>query len=332
MEVGMTRLKREPVTEKEPGSNVRTIRSHYREIENRIQVGKDEIATANSEKFMEIMNEVENMHQHVKNPREQVVDAEALLGLTRHLAASVRMHTSGGVSPSEFVSCLIRDFGPQNFANRSSRNSRNISWRDIGSLVSPIVMNIPGCKTDGPMETKLKPRMQKLVARGKRSRPVGKARPKEVGTITIFALEKAAEAVTDTDRNILVMFEILKKEKRVKADNLMLNRSSFAQTVENLFALSFLIKDGRVRIDFDESGSQLVVPTNGPSAEEIKSGEAKNHQFIFRFDFDDWKLMKTLVPEGEELMPRRDVSGNASYVKPKIEDCVRDLSPRPREA
>ncbi|KAL6527768.1 hypothetical protein OROMI_029579 [Orobanche minor] len=191
MEMEMTRLKRERVTENEPGSNVRTIRSHYREIENRIL---DEIATANSDKFMQIMYEVENMHQHVKNPREQVVDAEALLGLTRHLAASVRTHTSGGISPSEFVSCLIRDFGPQNFANRASRDSRNISWRNIGSLVSPILMNIPRCKTMiGPMETKLK--LRKLVARGKRSRPLGKARPKE--------LEKAAEAVMDTDRNIL---------------------------------------------------------------------------------------------------------------------------------
>lgn len=100
----------------------------------------------------------------------------------------------------------------------------------------------------------------------------------------------------------------------------MLSRNSFAQTVENLFVLSFLVKDGRVRIDVDESGSQVVgialahvlikmfliflalpciyisigfsiaVPCNGPSAEEIKSGVAKNHQFMFRFDFDDWKV------------------------------------------
>ncbi|KAK6138369.1 hypothetical protein DH2020_027885 [Rehmannia glutinosa] len=256
--------------ENDPVSKRRDIRSHYREIENRINEGKDEIANGDSDKFMAIMNEVENMHQHVKKPREQIADAEALLGLTRHLTASVKTHTSGDITPAEI----------------------------------------------GPIENKLKQR--KLVVRAKRSRSIRKAQPKE--------LEKAAEVVTDTDKNMQVMFEILKKEKKVKAENLMLNRNSFAQTVENLFALSFLVKDGRVRIVVDEKGSQVVVPTNGPTAEEIKSGVAKSHQFIFRFDFDNWKLMKTHVPEGEELMPQRDSFTNSCYDNANTQPCDQDLS------
>ncbi|KAL6549646.1 hypothetical protein OROHE_008377 [Orobanche hederae] len=284
--------------EHDPVSKRRTIRSSYREIEYRINEGRDELANSDSNKFMAIMNEVENMHQHVKKPREQVADAETLLGLTRTLAASVKTHTSGGVTPAEFVSCLIREFGQQNSMKRLSENSPYFSWQSIGLLVSTIFMNGPGCMTlwlpnrIGPLKNTLKPR--KLVVRAKRSRSIRNARPKE--------LDKAAEAVTDTEKLA-------------------------SDTVENLFALSFLVKDGRVRIDVDESGSQVVVPTNGPSAEEMKSGVVRNHQFVFRFDFNDWKLMKTMVPEGGERMPRRDAFANASYAKAKMGMCDLDFTP-----
>ncbi|KAL3828147.1 hypothetical protein ACJIZ3_016949 [Penstemon smallii] len=282
----------------------RNILSHYREIENRINEEKDEIANVTSDKFMAIMNQVDNMHQHVSKPREQVADAETLLGLATSLAACVKALTAGGVTPSEFVSSLIKQFGQRKSMKGLSKDSPNIKWLDIGLHVSTIFKNGPGCMTMiGPMKNELK--LRKSTVRAKRSQPVGSSRPKEV--------EKAGEVVTDTDRNLRTMFEILIKHKNVKLENMILNRNSFAQTIENLFALSFLVKDGRVSIKVDENGSQLIAPCNGPSAQQIKSGEAKNHSFIFRFDFNDWKLMKNLVVEGEELMPHRD----AGFVQAK---------------
>jgi len=76
--------------------------------------------------------------------------------------------------------------------------------------------------------------------------------------------DSQSEEKTDTDKNMTIMFNILGKKKRVQLENLVLNRRSFAQTVENLFALSFLAKDGRVEIIVDKSGSHFASKITSP--------------------------------------------------------------------
>ncbi|KAF5942185.1 hypothetical protein HYC85_019827 [Camellia sinensis] len=129
---------------------------------------------------------------------------------------------------------------------------------------------------------------------------------------------------------MLTMFDILKSKRRVKLESLILNRKSFAQTVEILFALSFLVKDGRVIMAVDEKGSHLVSPTNAVDAPSVMSGEVAYNHFVFRYDFKDWKLMMDFLAIGEELMPHRDFSniGSCSQGKPaaaNANDCQAPL-------
>ncbi|KAK2970048.1 hypothetical protein RJ640_029677, partial [Escallonia rubra] len=241
-----------------------------------------------------------------QKPREQVADAEALLDITNTLVTSVKAHGSDGVTPADFVNCLLRDFGQQGGASSSTdEGSNSIRWKDLGLAVSDIFRGGVGCSTMlGPMSTEMKQR--KAVVHRKRVRPTEKARPEE--------LAETGEEKTDTDKNMSTMFNILRKNRRVKLENLVVNRTSFAQTVENIFALSFLVKDGRAEIKVDEKGCHLVSPRNAPAANAVISGEVSYSHFVFRFDFRDWKLMVDSVGHGEELMPHRnqaDVSNNS---------------------
>lgn len=290
----------------------RNLRFRYLAVKNLLSGEREDLSEADLDRFKTIINEVESLHQKVQKPREQVADAEALLDITSSFLKSVKAQKNDGVTPSDFIACLQRDFGCEHRASSNADGARNlILWKDIGLAVSHIFRKGTGCCTMlGPMSVEMKKR--KSAVRKKHVKPTETARPEELNNTT--------EEKTDTDKNMATMFGILRKNKRVRLENLVLNRSSFAQTVENLFALSFLVKDGRVEIAANKSG-HFVCPRNAPAAEAITSGRVLYHHFVFRFDFKDWKLMLDSVEEGMELMPHR-ISEDTSPDPPLPEDLV----------
>lgn len=84
----------------------------------------------------------------MQKPREQVADAEALLDITNTLVTSVKAHSSEGITPSDFVTCLLRDFGEQSGPGGSREDGRNlICWKDVGIAVSHVFQRGPKCCT-----------------------------------------------------------------------------------------------------------------------------------------------------------------------------------------
>ncbi|TYH86116.1 hypothetical protein ES332_D01G019900v1 [Gossypium tomentosum] len=271
----------------------RTLRTRYLAVKNLIFDERDDLSSIDSAKFKSIVNDLESLHQFVLKPREQIADAEALLDITNTLLTSVKATNGDGITISDFVDSLVRDF-----AKQSSRlDGRTlIDWKKIGIEFSDASRSSRGCRTMiGPMDTQMKQRK----ARRKRARLVENEQPAEVDDTDI-------KKKTNTDINMATMFDILRKHRIVRLEQLVINRNSFAQTVENIFALSFLVKDGRADIKLDEKGIHLVSPKNAPTATAIASKEVVYNHFVFRFDFKDWKLMKDYIEVGHELMPHRD--------------------------
>ncbi|CAL5013432.1 unnamed protein product [Urochloa decumbens] len=276
------------------------LRSQYAAARDAIRDLKDDPALG---QFEAAMDRIEKLHEKVQRPLEQLADSEALLDLADALVSSTKAENRDGPTPSEFVAALLRRFGvtptPLHDANEP------FSWSSLGSAVSPLFMTATGCQTmNGPMGLTVKERRH--VARRQSgcldSKP---AEPDE--------LAPDQDKSNDTDKNIAVMFNVLRNHRRVKLEHLILNRQSFAQTVENIFALSFLVKDGRAEISVDGSGDHFVAPRNAPAATLVESGEVINSQFVFRFDIKDWQIMQRMVKPGEELLPHRDSYCGGEY-------------------
>ncbi|XP_010461946.1 PREDICTED: non-structural maintenance of chromosomes element 4 homolog A-like [Camelina sativa] len=322
---GSLRIDEPPPTQEEEEQGIsdrRILRSQYLALQTKISDSKDDLMRIDSDKFTRIINEVENLHQHVRKPREQIADAEALLDIANTLMTSVKSQSSHGVSPAEFVNALISGFGQGSLEVDADETAQvSMKWKDLGVAVCSTVLVSCGCSTMlGPMDTELK--QKKRAANRKRTKLGEGVRPDEVD-------DTQSEEKTDTDKNMAIMFTILGRKKRVRLENLVLNRWSFAQTVENLFALSFLAKDGRVEIIVDKSGSHFALPRNGPAAELVMSGEVTYNHFVFRLDFKDWKLMSEVVPLGEELMPHREIAVASSSCPSAPADFTQDSQTTP---
>lgn len=85
-----------------------------------------------------------------------------------------------------------------------------------------------------------------------------------------------------------------------------INPKSFGQTVENMFYVSFLIKEGRAGLDFDSDGMPtLGRPEQQGVAEKHEAGVQRN-QAIFTLNFDVWEDLVKSFGIGKSIIPHRD--------------------------
>ncbi|KAJ1335958.1 non-structural maintenance of chromosomes element 4 [Microdochium nivale] len=86
----------------------------------------------------------------------------------------------------------------------------------------------------------------------------------------------------------------------------VINPRSFGQTVENLFYVSFLIRDGQVRIDFDSDDFPTLLPVD--KDEEQISGTkhgAQRQQAVLSIDMGIWRDIIETFNIKESIIPHR---------------------------
>ncbi|KAK5729932.1 hypothetical protein LTR17_011571 [Elasticomyces elasticus] len=149
--------------------------------------------------------------------------------------------------------------------------------------------------------------------------------------------------LTEDDEGSEYYREMLRKH-RLRENNgvplfeFVLNPRSFGQTVENIFYISFLIKEGSVAVKLDDEGLPTINIEEPPSKdgedengnplstpEKIKQKKAREketskHQAVFALDFETWRglveafeIRESMILHRDEIGIGREVGGRGWY-------------------
>ncbi|KIW34473.1 uncharacterized protein PV07_01251 [Cladophialophora immunda] len=118
-------------------------------------------------------------------------------------------------------------------------------------------------------------------------------------------VDEADETLSEEQTREILRRNVIADNGCVPLFNFCVNPKSFGQTVENMFYVSFLIKEGKVALDFDSHGLPTLGLERPKSLAERQ--ETQRNQAIFTLDFDVWEdIIKTFGIEKSVIPHRRE--------------------------
>ncbi|KAL1971015.1 hypothetical protein VTN77DRAFT_2849 [Rasamsonia byssochlamydoides] len=85
-----------------------------------------------------------------------------------------------------------------------------------------------------------------------------------------------------------------------------INPRSFGQSVENLFYISFLVRDGTVGVSLDSRGLPTLQAARPYAPNEARRQGIQKHQAIFSLDFETWHDLIETYQITESIIPHRE--------------------------
>ncbi|KAM0795361.1 Nse4 C-terminal-domain-containing protein [Usnea florida] len=85
----------------------------------------------------------------------------------------------------------------------------------------------------------------------------------------------------------------------------VVNPKSFGQTVENLFYVSFLIKDGSAGLGSDSDMLPTLHATIARTTKEIQKDNPSRHQAVFHLDYETWEDIIETFEIKQSIIPHR---------------------------
>ncbi|XP_005520864.2 PREDICTED: non-structural maintenance of chromosomes element 4 homolog A [Pseudopodoces humilis] len=278
----------------------RMIRSQYRELISSVKQNRENILSSKSNRLTEALEEANRLFDGVCRAREAALDAQFLViasNIGKEKANELHSEMSAFDSTA-FAEDLLTFMGINRTEVQETDDSEDVTggflpsdaWQTMGEEASKYFRRAPtfhymmgSFKSESPVP-KQRIERQKKASRGKAERAMP-AQLKKMEESHQEATEKEVERIL---RILQTHFES-DPDTPIYFFDFVIDPNSFARTVENMFHVSFLIRDGLAKIKLDEDELPVIEPIKLCQGGEEDSRAGARNQVVLSLDQKEWK-------------------------------------------
>ncbi|KAF8608894.1 hypothetical protein BDV93DRAFT_433769 [Ceratobasidium sp. AG-I] len=298
----------------------RQIRLEYRQLmEATAENGRDAKRIDMAE-MQEVLAKANDAFTRVKGPSEAIFDSHLLLSIAAQVSQKAKSlkHDAGGFDDTDFVAQLVTFLGgrradAQQEGSDSDDDAGQNQWLSWGKLMPKVMAHSRAAPAMdfmlGPLSVEQKKRQ--LTQRAK----LDKSSKEEVQPEELAA-EDLKRSENETSENIRLVYKRLEQCQQINFFKFIINPTSFGQSVENMFYVSFMIRDAKIAFEVIND-EPMIYACEPPEQQDYATGDITKRQLVMELDVATWKRAIEVFEITESVIPTRDYSKNLQPVGKK---------------
>ncbi|TFK26481.1 hypothetical protein FA15DRAFT_667363 [Coprinopsis marcescibilis] len=289
----------------------RALRQNYRALTRQVEAQHSNPNEFTAADLLSHVQRADTLFAKVKEPQEAILDSHLLVMASNVGAQKARSMKSGSgaFDVDDFIAKLVIFMGGQAQARENlTRDSfvetgpsdTPLDWHKIGQKALAKSRRAPAISFMlGPLSIEQKKRAQTKRARFEKNKGE-ETKPQQIKE------EDIQRSENETTKNVLHLEKLLEEMTMDKVNlfQFVINPRDFAQSVENMFYLSFLIRDGKVALDIEEDGEPLIYACEAPTDADY-ADKVKKRQMVMELDMDTWRKATEVFQLKEPMIPQR---------------------------
>ncbi|KAM8924672.1 non-structural maintenance of chromosomes element 4 homolog A [Pelodytes ibericus] len=307
-------------TDEDSGSR-RQIRHNYRELMKNMQHNREDMLSSRSNKLTETLEEANQLFAGVSRAREAALDAQFLV-LASNLGKEKanQLHADMTVfDPTSFAEDLLSFMGINRFENPDSDSDDEVNvsgylpadaWQKLGTEAEKYIRRTPtfhymlgSFKTEPPVARQRIERQRRNRVEETRAMPAQMNKMEE-------SHQEATEKEVERILGFLQSYFNDDPTTPISFFDFVIDPQSYARTVENIFHVSFIIRDGFARIKLDHDKLPVIEPVDQDRESNMDKDNQPRYQGVISLSHQDWKDIIETFEINDPLIPPPTVPSN----------------------